>query len=251
MLDATSISVVLNVYRPERALLIQTLSDLSGSQWTLRTECPEYDLKGIATHILGDDLSLLSRQRDSAENGLTLLAADKPGTSFMELLDTFNDRWVSAAAFLSPEILIELLRLTGQSTADYYSSVDPASEGEHVGFFGGRGPTSPFWQAIAREYLERWVHHSQIRRALGLGSLADREFVGVGVAVVAAIAKVDVGQPEEGGAWSFGDVVLGDDSQTADILTRGFTAEEVRARATGPAKAVDQLALIAGRPSSP
>jgi hypothetical protein len=24
------------------------------------------------------------------------------------------------------------------------------------------GESSPFWHAIAREYLERWAHHSQI-----------------------------------------------------------------------------------------
>ncbi len=55
----------------------------------------------------------------------------------MEILDTFNDQWVASAAFLSPTILIELLRITGEWTADYYSSVDPASDGEYVGFFGG------------------------------------------------------------------------------------------------------------------
>ncbi len=48
MLDATSISTVLDVYRPERARLIETLSDLGDSQWALPTECPAYDVKGIA-----------------------------------------------------------------------------------------------------------------------------------------------------------------------------------------------------------
>ena len=168
----------------------------------------------------------------------------------MDVLNTFNDQWVASAAFLSPRVLLELLHLTGDWTADYYSSVDPASDGEYVGFFGGEGPTSPFWQAIAREYLERWVHHSQIRRALGLSALSDTAFVEVGVAVVAAIAKVDTSPPGRDGAWSFGDVALGDNNQTANILTRGHSADEIRSLATGPAEAVNRLALVAGRPTS-
>ena len=74
----------------------------------------------LGTHALvelDDDLSLLSRQRDQAVDGTTLLGADLAGADFPTLLDTFNDRWVSATAFLSVELLIELLRLTGQWTA--------------------------------------------------------------------------------------------------------------------------------------
>ena len=247
MLDAASISLVLDLYRPERARLLETLSELTADQWALPTECPAYDVKGIATHILGDDLSLLSRQRDEGENGLLLLAPELPDADFRTLLDTFNDRWVAAAAFFSPAVLLELLGLAGDWTADYYQGVDPESEGEYVGFFGGPGPTSPFWQAIAREYLERWVHHSQIKRALGNGPLDDRHFVIAGVQIVAAIARVDAPVPPEGGDWSFGEVVLGDTEQAANVLTRGLTADEVRDVVTGPAPAVAALAQIAGR----
>src|SRR5438477_224925 len=115
---------------------------------------------------LGDDLSLLSRQRDGAEPGLSSLAGELPGVDFRTLLDTFNDRWVAAAGFLSTELVTELLSRTGEWTAAYYGAVDPDAPGEPVGFFGSRGESSPFWHAIAREYVERWVHHSQIRRAL-------------------------------------------------------------------------------------
>ncbi len=34
--------------------------------------------------------------------------------------------------------------------------------------FGER--VAPYWAIAAREYLERWVHQLQIRRALGLGN---------------------------------------------------------------------------------
>jgi uncharacterized protein (TIGR03083 family) len=166
MIDAESISAVLEVLRPERSALLTTLESLGVEDWARPTECPAYSVKGIATHLLGDDLSLLSRRRDSAENGLVAMAADLPGADFQTLLDAFNDRWVAAARFLSTDLLIELLRLTGEWTARYYEAVDPRAPGEPVRLFAADGHSSPFWHAIAREYMERWVHHSQIRRAL-------------------------------------------------------------------------------------
>jgi hypothetical protein len=74
--------------------------------------------------------------------------------------------------FFSPTVLIDLLELTGRRTVDWYGAVDPQSLGEPVGFFGATGP-SPYWQIAAREYVERWVHHHQIRRALGRADLDD------------------------------------------------------------------------------
>jgi hypothetical protein len=176
------------------------------------------------------------------------LASDLPDADFPTLLDTFNDRWVSAAAFLSVELLIELLRLTGQWTATYYRAVDPAAPGEPVELFGAQGSNSPFWQAIGREYLERWVHHSQIRRALNLGSLSGRQFLVAGIAVAGAAGRVDPQiPPEDDDDWALGPVVLGPASQAAAILTRAHTAEEVRALASGPTEGVALLAAVAGR----
>jgi hypothetical protein len=40
-----------------------------------------------------------------------------------------------------------------------------------VQFFATLDP-SPYWQVIAREYAERFIHQSQIRRALGRAELA-------------------------------------------------------------------------------
>jgi uncharacterized protein (TIGR03083 family) len=239
MLDVTA------MLRPERQALVDLLDDLAPEQWDLPTECPAYSVHGIATHLLGDDLSLLSRQRDAAPSGLFAIAEELPGVDFRTLLDTFNDRWVAGARFLSPRLLIDLLRYAGEETAAYYGSVDLYSPGEPVGFFGGFGGPSPMWQAVAREYVERWVHQSQIRRAIGLPSLADEAFVRAGLDVVAAAGGVAPGR--DGDLWTIGPVVLGDRQQAADLLTRGHTAEEVRQLVRGPADAVDLLAAAMGR----
>jgi uncharacterized protein (TIGR03083 family) len=249
MLDAGSISVVLDVLRPERGDLLALLESLGAEDWARSTECPAYTVQGVATHVLGDDLSLLSRQRDGAENALVQLAAELPGADFRTLLDTFNDRWVAAARFFSTDLVIELLRLSGEWTAAFYEAVDPETPGEPVGFFGGRGPSSPYWHAIAREYVERWVHHSQIARAVGLRSVASEPFLRTGVEVAAAAARVEPGIPSNpAGSWAVGPVVLGPAQQAADILTRAHTADDVRALVTGPTEAVELIAAFAGRP---
>src|SRR6185369_16707594 len=96
-LDLTS------MLQPERAVLLELLRSLSADDWNRPTECPAWNVKGIALHVLGDDLSLLSRQRDASTDGLTLLAADHPGLRFRALLDGFNEQWVTASQFLSNE----------------------------------------------------------------------------------------------------------------------------------------------------
>ena len=169
-IDADSITDVLDVLAPERGALVDLLDGSADAEWATATECPQWSVQGVATHVLGDDLSLLSRQRDGAVSGLVRVAETMPGADIPALLDAFNERWVEGAAFLGPSVLVDLLRATGQWTEDYYRRVDPNAPVEPVPMFGGDlGTPSPFWQAIAREYLERWTHQSQIRRALGSG----------------------------------------------------------------------------------
>jgi uncharacterized protein (TIGR03083 family) len=165
MLDSTP------MLGPERAALLELLRAASADDWERPTECPAWNVKGIALHILGDDLSLLTRQRDASTDSLTLFAADHPGVRFRALLDGFNEQWVTAAHFLSTELLIELLRLVGEWSESFYREVGLETiSREPVGLFAETEP-SPYWQVIGREYVERFVHQSQIRRAVGAAEL--------------------------------------------------------------------------------
>ncbi len=157
--------------QPERAALLALLRGLSADDWKRSTECPEWDVKGIALHVLGDDLSLLSRQRDVFTDGLTMFAVDRPGLSFRALLDGFNEQWVTAAQFFSNELLIEMLGLVGDWSHAFYCDVGFETRArEAVGLFADTEP-SAYWKVIAREYIERFVHQSQIRRAVGAPDL--------------------------------------------------------------------------------
>jgi hypothetical protein len=87
----------------ERSSLLELLRALTPDQWETHTECPEWDVKGIALHVLGDDLSLLSRQRDVATNSLALFTKEHPDAPFRQLLDGFNNQCGSLNNLLSPE----------------------------------------------------------------------------------------------------------------------------------------------------
>ena len=188
MVSTTAPLDVTPMLRPEREALLELLRGLSAGDWARPTECPAWNVKGIALHILGDDLSLLTRQRDESTNSLILYAADHPGLTFRALLDGFNEEWVTAARFLSRELLIELLHLAGEWSESFYRDVGlETRSGEPVGFFAETEP-SPYWQVIAREYVERVTHQSQIRRALGARELTGEPAVVAARVVVYALA---------------------------------------------------------------
>lgn len=217
---------------PERREFLQLLAQLDDQEWATPTECPAWTVKGVALHVLGDDLSLLSRQRDEATNSLILYAEKHPGLDFRQLLDGFNELWVETAMFLGPALVIDLLRQTGEWSASFYSSVDLDRPGEPVGFFGGRGPsattTSPFWQAIAREYVERWVHQHQIRRAIGRPDLGP-EFLEPAAATVARSVSAHLPSLDAAPGTSLVLTVTNVASWTCTLVDDGWSLADGRA----------------------
>src|SRR5919106_4286322 len=102
---------VVDLLVDERAVLLELLESLAPDDWERETECPAWSVKGIALHVLGDDLSLLARQRDAEPPGVVVWDSDaRSWEGLMSPLDEFNERWVEAASFLSPELLMDLLR---------------------------------------------------------------------------------------------------------------------------------------------
>lgn len=148
----------------ERDALVSFLAGLDDDGWRAPTECPGWSVQGIACHLIGDDLSLLSRQRDGVLD--PEFAEHPPPTvrDFLGRLDGINNRFVATTAGLSPTMVIELLQVTGAWTHDWYATVDPLRLGESVHWVSP--DPAPYWMLAAREYTERWIHQHQIRRAL-------------------------------------------------------------------------------------
>lgn len=185
MVVASQLADMRQLLAAERAALIDLLGTLDEGDWDLPTECSAWSVKGICLHLIGDDLSLLSRQRDGAPSGLRRLAADSPGTGFVELLNRFNESWVAAGSFMSPSVVKGLLRATGAWTSEFYDARALDELGEPV-FWVGPDP-APYRLIVAREYCERWIHHMQIARAVGRPGAVEPSFLRAAVSGAARV----------------------------------------------------------------
>jgi uncharacterized protein (TIGR03083 family) len=257
--------LTLELFPEERAALLDLLGSLSAAQWDARTVCPGWSVKDIAAHLLADDLGRLSRGRDRYSGGG--FAWTGQGDFAVQLLDYINDvneRWIDAARRLSPRLLIDLLRWSGDETQAYFASLDMFAIGEPVTWAGPEG--APVWFDIAREYTERWLHQAQIRDAVGAPALSEpRLFLPLLDTLVRALphtfreteaaegthVRLDVsgvgpeGSPpvqsslvREGGRWSLFDsapvqpvATVRTDGDTAwRLFTKGITKAEALAR---------------------
>ena len=171
----------------ERAALVSLLAGLDDNGWRAPTECPDWSVLGIACHLIGDDMSLLSRQRDGLLD--PAFTEDPPATvpDFLRRLNEVNNRFVATTAGLSPTLVIELLQVTGSWTHDWYATVDPERRGESVHWVSPE--PAPYWMLAAREFTERWIHQHQIRRAVHMPWFPDPALT-VGSMVAASSTKV-------------------------------------------------------------
>ena len=109
---------------PERAALLELLRGLSAEDWERPTECPEWTVKGLVLHILGDDLSLLSRRARRVARRPDALR-DRPSRRDVPGAARRVQRAVGRPRrrFLSVELVLELLRLVGEWSDTFYREV--------------------------------------------------------------------------------------------------------------------------------
>jgi uncharacterized protein (TIGR03083 family) len=153
--------------------LIALLRGLGSSDWHRPTACAQWSVKDIAAHLLDGSIRRLSFQRDNYR------PSSDPNQSYPELvayLNRLNAEWVTAARRMSPEVLIQLLGLTGLQVAEFFLSLDPFAPALFSVAWAGED-TSLNWFDIAREYTERWLHQQQIRDAVGAPGLTAREWL--------------------------------------------------------------------------
>ena len=114
----------------------------------------------MAAHLLGNDLSRLSRSRDGLAS-----AGPVADQTLGEFLARWNDTWVAAAARISPAVLVSLLETSSAQVLAFWRSRDLAAFGERVSWSGPE--PAPVWLDCARELTEDWIHQRQIREATG------------------------------------------------------------------------------------
>jgi uncharacterized protein (TIGR03083 family) len=154
----------------ERARLLELLAGLRGSDWTRATVCPGWSVHDVALHLLGNDIGRLGPPAESE--------ARSGKVDFLSLagsIERSNEDWVRTARRIPPPLLVEFLALSGPRVDAAFARLDMGAEGVAVAWTG-TGP-SPYWLDVAREYTERWVHHQQIRQALGRPALLGRRWL--------------------------------------------------------------------------
>lgn len=163
--------IVTNLFPKVLDSLLELLSGLSAEDWNKPTACALWSVKDIATHLLGGHLGILSRKRDGyAYSGDPIQKWDE----LVALINNLNDIWVKAASRLSPRLLCDLLKLSGEQVCTYFNSLDPYAIGGPVSWAGPE--RAPVWLDLAREYTEWWHHQQQIRDAVGKPGLKQPRF---------------------------------------------------------------------------
>jgi len=153
--------------------LVSLLRGLNRSDWDRPTACAEWSVKDIAAHLLDGSIRRLAFQRDGYR------PPSDPIGSYPDLvayLNRLNAEWVKAARRMSPEVLIQLLDMTGPPVAELFLSLDPFGPALFSVAWAGE-ETSLNWFDIAREYTERWLHQQQIRESVGAPGLTEREWL--------------------------------------------------------------------------
>jgi hypothetical protein len=162
----------LRLFPTERNCLLEILDNLDERQWFLETACEGWCVKDIVQHLLRDDIGILSRRRDGFESPESSTRQFESHRDYVAYIDTKNQEWVEISRSFSPQVLKDLLRLTGRLTCRYWRTVDLDETTATVSWIS-EAPL-PNWMDIAREYTERWLHQSHIREALNLPLLYER-----------------------------------------------------------------------------
>jgi uncharacterized protein (TIGR03083 family) len=150
-----------DLFDDERAILLDTLASLTREQWDAPTVCAGWSVKDIAAHVIADDLSAVSGGRDGYGEWFS-----GPWDELLAFINKRNEQWVDAMRRISPQLIVELLRFSGERAFAHYRSRDLDAIGVPVDWAGPQ--PAPVWLHIAREYTERWLHSQQIYDAVGI-----------------------------------------------------------------------------------
>jgi uncharacterized protein (TIGR03083 family) len=171
-MDAVGSIETVSLFPPLHEELMRLLKNLPPEDWLKPTICAGWLVRDIAAHLLDGDLRRLSFTRD----GMPPPPPGSPIESHQDLvafLNGLNAEWVRAARRMSPQVLVDLLGLTGPQVSAFFTSLDPDGEAAFSVGWAGESVSSN-WFDIAREYTERWHHQQQIRDAVGAPGLRSR-----------------------------------------------------------------------------
>lgn len=162
----------LHLFEPLEQKLIELLQSLSPAEWKQPTVARLWNVKDVAAHLLDTSIRTFAMAHQYSGD------PPEPINSYEDLvgyLNRLNAEWVKAMKRVSPQLLIELLKLTQKPMIDYYRSLDPWALALFPVSWAGQ-VESFNWFHLAREYTERWHHQQQIRDAVHRDGIMERRF---------------------------------------------------------------------------
>ncbi len=153
--------------------LIALLKSLSAEDWNRPTLAKKWRVKDITAHLLDGNVRSVSIFRDH-------YFGDPPSSihSYQDLVDylnRLNADWVMAMKRVSPKALIDLLESTRKEYFECLSQLDLFAPAAFPVDWAGESE-SMNWFHIAREFTEKWHHQKQIREAVGVPGIMEKEF---------------------------------------------------------------------------
>ncbi len=142
-------------------MLIDLLVSLTPQEWDLQTVAPLWKVRDVAAHLLDTPLRKLSLVRDGYR--AQAAAPVSPG-DLAAMINRLNREGVAIYRRLSPRVLIDLMKIACEQSAQFHESLDPFAPAAFAVSWAGE-ETSLNWFDTARELTERWHHQQQIRLA--------------------------------------------------------------------------------------
>ena len=149
------------------------LKALQPTDWARPTICSPWSVKDVAAHLLGGNLGRLWYRNE------TSTPSEYPVRNYDELVNLINhenELWVQAAQRISPEMLVEFLKITDPLLYHHFRNL-AQNETARITVAWAGNSLPPNWFDIAREYTEKWLHQQHIREAVGKSLLTEREWL--------------------------------------------------------------------------
>jgi uncharacterized protein (TIGR03083 family) len=153
---------VRHLFAEHRAALLDALATLTPAEWDAPTVCDGWSVNDIASHLVSDDLGVVSRGRDGYMR--SFIDTDS-WDELVAAINAQNEAWVDATRRLSPRVVLELLRFGSERLATHMLAADLGAMGAPVDWAGPGA--APRWLDVARQYTEEWMHGAQMLEAAG------------------------------------------------------------------------------------
>jgi hypothetical protein len=163
---------VLEPLREVNARLLDLVQAFGVDDWKRPTVHADRDVKDLVAHLLHGSLRRVTAVRDSYHRPTGPLQAR---LDLIEFIQADNRAFITGMRRISPQIIVELLRVYDEKCFELLSAFESMEDGLGVAWAGEA--VSRQWFDLAREYTEKWHHQQQVREAVGAPPLYDEHLL--------------------------------------------------------------------------